>query len=200
MTADKRRVVYVGGIPSSMTEDVIKEHFSKYDNIVNVRIMKYRKTRGSKGYAFVTVTDHLKIPLILDEQQVIAGRTVDVQVASRRGEKEKWKEEQTRKRLFVSNLPNKVSNYELCVYFSSFGEVRNAYVIKDFATKNSLNYGYVEFAKAGIIDTLINSVNLKLEGSNLICMSYQGKNQDKKASLQQQLTQKSSQKLNLSKL
>lgn len=184
MVIDKRRVLFVGGIPSSMTEDVIRDHFSRYDLIVNVRIMKDRKTRGSKGYAFVTLTDHLKIPAILDEPQIIDGRTVDVQVASRRGEKEKWKEEQKKKRLFVSNLPSHIGNEYLLAYFSNFGEVRNAYVIRDFVTKHSLNYGYVEFVEAGITDSLINSEDLSLDGSQLVCMPYQGRNQEKKLTQQ----------------
>lgn len=180
MVVDKRRVLFIGGIPSSMTEEVIRDHFSQYDTIVNVRIMKDRKTKGSKGYAFVTVSDHLKIPTILATPQVIAGRTVDVQVASRRGEKEKWKEEQRKRKLFISNIPSHIDNESLQNFFSKFGEVRNAFVIRDFATKASLNYGYVEFVDANILDRVFSTKELELDGADLICMPYQGKPQDKK--------------------
>lgn len=179
MAIDKRRVLFVGGIPSSMTEDLIRDHFSKYDKIVNVRIMKDRKTKGSKGYAFVTLTDYLIIPKILAEPQVIGDRTVDVQVASRRGEKEKWKEDQKKRRLFVSNIPSHVNNSALVAFFNKFGEVRNAYVIRDFVSKNSLNYGYVEFVEPHVIDQILESGDISLDGFKLTCMPYQGKNQEK---------------------
>lgn len=180
MAVDKRRVLFIGGIPSSMSEEVISDHFSQYDTIVNVRIMKDRKTKAAKGYAFVTLTDHLKIPAILAIPQVIAGRAVDVQVASRRGEKEKWKEEQQKKKLFVSNVPSHIDNDGLGNYFTQFGEVRNSFVIRDFVTKASLNYGYVEFVDPNIIEKVFNMENLKLDGADLICMPYQGKPQERK--------------------
>jgi RNA recognition motif-containing protein len=180
MAVDKRRVLFIGGIPSSMTEEVIRGHFSQYDTIVNVRIMKDRKTKGSKGYAFITVADHLKIPAILAEPQVIAGRTVDVQVASRRGEKEKWKEEQQKRKLYVSNIPSHVDNESLGNYFKKFGEVRNAFVIRDFATKVSLNYGYIEFSESDVIEKVFASGTILLDGTELVCLRYQGKSQDKK--------------------
>lgn len=180
MAIDKRRVLFIGGIPSSMTEEVIRDHFNKYDTIVNVRIMKDRKTKGSKGYAFVTVTDHQKIADILAEPQVIAGRTVDVQVASRRGEKEKWKEEQKKRKLFVSNIPAHIDNDALLDFFQKFGDVRNAFVIRDFATKASLGYGYVEFVELNILEAEFSSEDLMLDGAELICMPYQGKPQERK--------------------
>jgi RNA recognition motif-containing protein len=163
-----------------MTEEVIRDHFSQYDTVVNVRIMKDRKTKGSKGYAFVTVTDHLKIPNILCVPQVIEGRTVDVQVASRRGEKEKWKDEQKKRKVFVSNIPSHIDNESLAEYFTQFGEVRNAFVIRDFASKASLNYGYVEFMDADVNERVLNLENLKLDGAELLCLPYQGKLQDRK--------------------
>ena len=180
MALDKRRVLFVGGIPSSMTVDTIREHFSQYDKIVSVRIMKDHHSMAAKGYAYVTVSDHAVIPLILGKPQVIAGRTVDVQVASRRGEKKQWKDEQKKRKVFVTNIPSHIDNDSLQGFFSQFGEVRNAYVIRDFVTKASLNYGFVEFHDPTSWETVMAAEHVNLDGAELVCLPFQGKTSDSK--------------------
>jgi RNA recognition motif-containing protein len=180
MTFDKRRVLFVGGIPASMTADVIRDHFIQYGPVVSVRIMKDRLTKTPKGYAYVTVADHRAVPLILSQPHLIAGRAVDVQVASRRGEKREWKEDQKKRKLFVSNIPSHVDNQDLGIFFSRFGEVRNAYVIRDFVSKASLNYGYVEFFDSEAMQQVFLAGNILLDGAELICLPFQGRVQETK--------------------
>jgi RNA recognition motif-containing protein len=180
MVLDKRRVLFVGGIPSSMAAETIRDHFSQFDAVVSVRIMKDRHTKNSKGYAYVTVANHKSIPLILSQPQVIAGRTVDVQLASRRGEKKQWKEDQKKRKLFVSNIPSYVDNKALASFFNNFGEVRNAYVIRDFVSKASRNYGYVEFFDTSSVRQVLATEQILLDGEELSCLPFQGRLQEKK--------------------
>ena len=54
-------------------------------------------------------------------------------------------ENEKKKKIFVSNLPHSLTNSELTSYFSRFGQLTNAYIIKDPDTRCNKNYGYVIF-------------------------------------------------------
>jgi len=172
--------MFVGGIPSSMSEDAIRRHFVRYGKVDKVRILKNPKTKASMGYAFVTMADPQVVQTILENTHIIEDRTVDVQLASKKGEKEQWKETMSKRRLYVSNIPSHIDNSDLEEFFSSFGEVRNSYVIRDYLTKVSLNYGYVEFLEEDDAIRALSSKCLKLDGFKLTCLPYQVKFNPKK--------------------
>lgn len=45
--------VYVGNLPFSITEDELREYFSKYGEIVSLTLVKDRETGKSRGFGFV---------------------------------------------------------------------------------------------------------------------------------------------------
>lgn len=176
MPSDKRKILFVGGIPAMMTEEEIDHHFSKHCRVTKVRIMREKKTQEPKGFAFVTLADASMVPVMLNTIHVIEGRKVDVQLASRKGEKNTWKEDQKKKRIFVSNLPCQIGNEELAEHFSRFGEVRNAYIIRDYLTDQSKNYGYVEFKEVGIVHTVLLQ-QVTIGAHRLVCLPYIGRHE-----------------------
>ena len=46
--------LFVGGINYNTTEDTIKELFSKYGKIIDLKLIRDRITGKSKGFAFIT--------------------------------------------------------------------------------------------------------------------------------------------------
>jgi RNA recognition motif-containing protein len=168
----------VGGIPAVMTEEDIERHFAGICRVSKVRIMREKKTQESKGFAFVTLADAASIPQVLAQTHVIEGRKVDVQLASRKSEKKDWKDEQKKKRVFVSNLPGQISNDELAKFFAKYGSVRNAYIIKDFMTDHSKNYGYIEFQEVGVVHTVLKD-QVTINGHKVTCLPYVGRHEPK---------------------
>lgn len=173
---DKRKILFVGGIPATMSEAEIEYHFSQKCRVSKVRIMREKKTHEPKGFAFVTLTDASAVSAVLNMTHVISGRKLDVQLASRKGEKKEWKEEQKKKRIFVSNLPNSFGNEELAAYFSKYGLIRNAYIIKDFMTDQSKNYGYIEFEEVGIVHAVLKD-QVTIQGHKVTCLPYVGRHE-----------------------
>ena len=49
--------VYIGNLPYRANESDLREFFSTYGRIVDVRVVKDRKTGRSKGYAFITYSN-----------------------------------------------------------------------------------------------------------------------------------------------
>ena len=176
MSNDKRKILFVGGIPATMSEAEIENHFAQSCRVCKVRIMREKKTLEPKGFAFVTLTDAAAVTAVLNMTHVIAGRKVDVQLASRKGEKKEWKEDQKKKRIFVSNLPNNFGNDELAAYFSKYGQIRNAYIIKDFMTDQSKYYGYIEFEEVGVVHAVLKE-QVTIHGHKVTCLPYVGRHE-----------------------
>lgn len=175
---EKRKILFIGGVPATMGEAALEQHFSKHCEVVKVRIMREKKTREPKGFAFVTLADASMVPKMLCIDHIIEGRKVDVQLASRKGEKKDWKEEQKKRRIFVSNLPSGMGNEDLSNHFSKFGKVRNAYIIRDFLTDKSKNYGYVEFQDPEVVHAVFEQ-QMTIDDQPIKCMPYVGRHEPK---------------------
>ena len=50
------KTIYIGNIPWSLSEDQLKEYFSKHGQVLSARIITERATGRSKGYGFLEVS------------------------------------------------------------------------------------------------------------------------------------------------
>ncbi|KAJ8755752.1 hypothetical protein K2173_024296 [Erythroxylum novogranatense] len=75
--------IFIGGIPSSLTEDELKEHFSIYGIVVDHQIMVDHQTGRSRGFAFVTFESEDAIKQILSEGRIhqLGGKQVEIKKA-----------------------------------------------------------------------------------------------------------------------
>jgi len=51
------RKVFVGGLPSSATEDDLRSHFERYGRVNEIELLRDRETNRLRGFAFVTFDD-----------------------------------------------------------------------------------------------------------------------------------------------
>ena len=179
MRRSKRKILFVGGIPSAMSEESIQRHFEQFGAVVRTKVMKDKKSKTAKGYAFVTMASHQHLAKIAVLEHVIDGRKVDCQVASKKGEKKKWQDELKKRRVFVTGFGPDVNSDELVEAFQKFGSVKNGFVIHDFVTKVSKKYGYLEFlCEVDALKALNSEVFLK--GKKIICQPYVGRHEPKR--------------------
>ena len=78
--------LYVGNLPYETTEDDLKELFSKYGNVSDVKVIIDRETNRSKGFGFVTMeneSDNDSAIQNLDGREV-SGRAIKVNPAQPR--------------------------------------------------------------------------------------------------------------------
>ena len=196
MRRSKRKILFVGGIPSAMSEESIRRHFEQFGAVVRTKIMKDKKSKAAKGYAFVTMASHHPLAKIAVTDHVIDGRKVDCQVASKKGEKKSWQEVLKKRRLFVAGFGPEVTSEQLVAAFEKLGTVRNGFVIHDFVTKASKKYGYLEFAsEEDALKALSSEVILK--GKKIICQPYVGRHESRKGLDRQSAAQPQEDTLNL---
>ena len=76
--------LYVGNLPFSITEDQIRDLFSRYGEIHSVNIISDRQTGRPRGFGFVEMDNAQEAIDALDGQE-FEGRSLKVNVARDRG-------------------------------------------------------------------------------------------------------------------
>lgn len=75
--SEEQRKLFVGGVSWVTTEDVLKEHFSKYGTVASAVIARDRNTGAPRGFGFVSFIDPSAVGKALQEHSHnILGRTV----------------------------------------------------------------------------------------------------------------------------
>lgn len=149
--------LFVGGISQDTTEQDLQHYFQDFGIISSCVIVMDKLTKASKGYAFINCEDKKTYLRILEfDSHSIKGRTIDVNKALTKDSK--IPEEVISKgyrKLFIGGLPLEATNQDLEEYFSTYGEISNAYVILDPNSKISKRFGYVEFVDKSSADSVL---------------------------------------------
>jgi len=79
--------IYVGNLPFNVGHEEIKNLFSPFGNVVDIRLVKDRRSRRFKGYAFVEMnTPNAKAAIEHLNDTDYAGRTLRVNEAKKKDE------------------------------------------------------------------------------------------------------------------
>lgn len=113
--------------------------------MLNCKLKKNQQTGRSLGFAYLTVKEKEAYDRLLEETIEFQGRIIEIKPIWKKKELGDQLEKEKNKKLFVSNLPQGLTNSELMAYFSQYGQISNAYIIKDPDTKNNRSYGYIIF-------------------------------------------------------
>jgi len=75
--------VFVGGLPSRVTEDIFKDYFGRYGSITDAVIMVDHYTKRPRGFGFVTYADAASVDALLSEGRFLEldGHEVEVKLA-----------------------------------------------------------------------------------------------------------------------
>jgi RNA recognition motif-containing protein len=169
---EKSYKLFVGGLPVRVDKDLIVAFFSTYGTVLSCKLKKNQQTGRSLGFAYLNVKEKEACDRLLTEAVEFQGRIIEVKPVWKKKELGDKLEEEKRKKLFVSNLPVELTNEDLVCYFSSFGSVQNAFIIKDPDTNKNKNYGYVIFKEVEDLEEVFScaephiirpGVELKLE-------------------------------------
>lgn len=81
--AQRTRKIFVGGIPTFLTEDELKEYFSSYGSIAEHQIMIDRDTGRSRGFGFVTFESEDTVERIFSDGKIheLGGKQVEIKKA-----------------------------------------------------------------------------------------------------------------------
>ena len=71
--SETHRKLFIGGLNYSTTDETLREYFSKFGELVDCVVMKFRDTKRSRGFGFVTYEN----VAMVDECQSNRPHTID---------------------------------------------------------------------------------------------------------------------------
>lgn len=107
-----------------MTESDLVDYFSRFGGIKQAEIKRDKKTKLSKGYAFIRCRDPETEELIMGLTHEINGRKVDVNKAVEKCQTENLKKSIYNRKLFIENIGTSLKdskNFSLFFFLRFYG-------------------------------------------------------------------------------
>ncbi|KAA8538265.1 hypothetical protein F0562_027912 [Nyssa sinensis] len=183
MVDSDRSKLFVGGISRETSEDTLRDHFTKYGDVVASVVAKDRQTGSSRGFAFVSFSDPSAVDRALQDSHVILERTVDVKEAIPRSEQHQNQQQQNRglsrnnsringrsneqirtKKIFVGGLSPSLIEEEFKNYFEKFGRITDVVVMHDSVTKRPRGFGFITFDSEEAVEDVMQKRFHELSG------------------------------------
>lgn len=171
--------LFITSLPSSTTRESFQNLFSKFGPISKFNLIKDRFTKKCKGFAFLVYRNASSAQEAIQTTLELKGRKLVVQYQKEGKNLLKEKKELKARRLYVGNLPRGTNDKVLKEVFFQFGEIENAYVIKNPDNGKLNNYGYVTFVEEKIVSEVIEK-KVKIFGVVVKCRRF-GDNNDNKS-------------------
>lgn len=139
--------IFMGGIPDKTTREEMYENFSSFGTIIDLVIIKDKKTNNSRGFGFVTFKEENAFEACLARKHLFYGREIELKRALPRDQnpKELLKRSQESRKLFIGGLPKDLTLQEFRAHFEKYGEIEDIVIIMDKATKEPRGFGFVTF-------------------------------------------------------
>ncbi|CAK4083424.1 unnamed protein product [Aphanomyces euteiches] len=135
--------VFVSNLRFDKTEDDLKQLFSPYGVITNVKIVRHPETQKSRGYGFVQFESLESASAALAfNGTIIDGRDLEVKPATAKEEPKVVHQNI----VFVANLPLDVEEDMLHAMFEHCGGISSIRLAKNQQTGEFLGYSHIEFA------------------------------------------------------
>uniref|UniRef100_A0A1I7RW23 Nucleolysin TIA-1/TIAR n=1 Tax=Bursaphelenchus xylophilus TaxID=6326 RepID=A0A1I7RW23_BURXY len=151
------RVLYVGNLDTSVTEEFVATLFSQMGRLVKTKVI-FDTT--SDPYAFVEFADHNSATQALQamNKRMLLNKEMKVNWATQPGTQSKV-DTSRHFHVFVGDLSPEVDNKQLKDAFAPFGDVSDAKVIRDPQTTKSKGYGFVSYPKREEAERAIDQMN-----------------------------------------
>ncbi|XP_051139964.1 heterogeneous nuclear ribonucleoprotein 1-like [Andrographis paniculata] len=178
--------LFVGGISWEATEEILKEHFSKYGAVLGSVIARDRITGSPRGFAFVTFTESSAVDRALQDSHQILSRTVEVKRAIPRNEQQSQQlhqrgvsknvgrtnvrssDHQSRtKKIFVGGLSANLTQEEFRSYFEKFGRITDVVVMHDNTTHRPRGFGFITFDSEDSVEEVMQNKFHELNGKHV---------------------------------
>jgi len=153
---DQSKKIFIGGLDFKSTEDSLKEHFSKFGELVDVVVMRFPDTQRPRGFGFITYSTDEEVDACQENRpHVVDGKQVETKRATPREARDNPDAGQSVKKVFVGGVSEDIEDEELQAYFEQFGEVAKVTRSMDKDTGKRKRFCFVEFNDYDPVDKCI---------------------------------------------
>ncbi|XP_014509363.1 flowering time control protein FCA isoform X1 [Vigna radiata var. radiata] len=151
--------LFVGSVPRTAVEDDIRPLFEEHGNVIEVALIKDRKTGQHQGCCFIkysTAEEADQAIRALHNQHTLPGGVGPIQVRYADGERERLGAVEYK--LFVGSLNKQAPVKEVEEIFSKYGRVEDVYLMRD-EKKQSRGCGFVKYSHRDMALAAINALD-----------------------------------------
>ncbi|XP_054820731.1 flowering time control protein FCA-like [Prosopis cineraria] len=151
--------LFVGSVPRTATEEDIRPLFEQHGNVIEVALIKDRKTGQQQGCCFIKYASPDEADQAikaLHNQHILPGGVGPIQVRYADGERERLGAVEYK--LFVGSLNKQATVKEVEEIFSKYGRVEDVYLMRD-EKKQSRGCGFVKYSHRDMALAAINALN-----------------------------------------
>jgi len=163
--------LYVAGVSWTTTDEAFRQFFEQQGAVEEVLIMREAPSGRSRGFGFVTFKDPAVADKVLAQELQLDGRKLDLKRAVPKTEMiQQVDETPSSKKLYVAGISFTATDDQVAAYFSRFGQVEKATIIKDKQASRSRGFGFVSFVEEGVVQDVLaahNTNKLEWEGRTL---------------------------------
>jgi RNA recognition motif-containing protein len=127
------RKYFVGGFHSDVTEKELKNHFSTFGAVSDVKIMRDATSGRSRGFGFVTMSEpSSKQRIMAEKEHIIGGRKTSVRPYAEQADlKDSFTDGPILKRkVFVGGINPALGREALENYFGKYGLLEDATIMR----------------------------------------------------------------------
>jgi len=178
--AHSQLMIFVGGLESSTTNEELLKYFGCFGVIRFCEVQCWKNNPSKcRGFALMDVADYTTYENILLTPHRLKDRPIEVKrMITDKDELEEHTKDMNDRKVFVSNLPKKLTDLQLAEYFGQYGTVELAYIIKHHKDNKSKGFGFVLYCskkdKEDVI-RLSDKQGFNIEGKKIACTSYKMK-------------------------
>ncbi|OMO58472.1 hypothetical protein COLO4_34585 [Corchorus olitorius] len=151
--------LFVGSVPRTATEDDIRPLFEEHGHVIEVALIKDKKTGQPQGCCFIkyaTLEEADRAIRALHNQHTLPGGVGPIQVRYADGERERLGAVEYK--LFVGSLNKQATERDVQEIFSQFGRVEDVYLMRD-ELKQSRGCGFVKYCDREMALAAIDALN-----------------------------------------
>lgn len=169
--------IFVGGLSNSVTSDCLNDYFRQFGEILSCEAQMW-KTNPNKcrGFAILQAENKETYDRILKSNHILTGRVIECKkMIHDKRELEDFSKDQIERKIFVSGLPKSVDDIILTKFFSQFGEVKMAYVVKHHKDQKSKGFGYVCYTSKEVKEQVLRMKMVEFNGKVVNLTEYSTK-------------------------
>ena len=164
-SAEAMRKIFVGGLNYSTTDEGMKEYFERFGEIKDCVVMKFRDTKRSRGFGFVTFTEASVVDDIQTQRpHTIDGSKVETKRATPKEESGGRGTDSSVKKVFIGGLKDECTDELMKEYFEQFGTVINVEQMTVKGTGKKRGFGFAEFTDYDAVDKMLMKGNHVIAG------------------------------------
>jgi len=166
---DPNLKLFIGGVPKTVADDEFWEYFSSF-GVLDDCILMRDQDGICRGFGFVTYQTQDAYQKVFAAQLQMRGKPLEQKKALPPSDVEQKK---SGVKVFLGGLSAEVDKEKIRNFFSQYGEVVDAVVMKDATTGNPRGFGFVTFANTDSVDELMKNPRFDFCGKSIQCKRAQ---------------------------